>query len=252
MAKKSVQWHENEDFWETVGPILFSRDRIENAPEEAKAVVSLLKVRKGSRILDLCCGVGRHSVELSNMGYAVTAVDRTERYLRSAKRRARRRGVNIEFIKSDMREFCRPNGFHAITNLFTSFGYFKDKKDDYRVAKNMFVSLKRGGRAIIEMMGKERLAKIFQERGWREIGSRIILEERKMNEDWSMITNRWIVIQGRKRREFRLTHRIYSATELSNVLKSCGFGIDGIYGDLHGAPYGPYANRLVMVAKKGK
>jgi SAM-dependent methyltransferase len=252
MAKKGVPWFEDEVFWETVGPILFSRDRIQNAAQETQDIIELLKIRKGSTILDLCCGVGRHSIEFASRGYIVTAVDRTEKYLRSAKRKARRKGVHIEFVRGDMREFYRANSFNAILSMYTSFGYFKNQEDDYRVARNMYTSLKKGGKVIIEMMGKEILARIFLPRGWREIGNRIILEERKMSEDWSMISNRWIVIQGRKRREFRLTHRIYSATELGNLLRSCGFSIDGVYGTLDGAPYGPRANRLIMVAKKGR
>jgi hypothetical protein len=136
--------------------------------------------------------------------------------------------------------------------MFTSFGYFKEKDDDRRVALNMYKSLKKGGRLIMELMGKERLARIFQERGWNEIGNRIILEERKMNEDWSMISNRWIVMDKSGQHEFKLTHRIYSAVELGDVLRECGFTITGVYGGLSGEPYGPNALRLVMVAKKGK
>ena len=251
MKTKRLPWYEDELFWESVGPILFYRRRIENAPEEVKNIISLLKLRKGAKILDLCCGVGRHSIELSKLGFKVTAVDRTDKYLRSAKRKARRRGVHIEFVKSDMRDFCRANSFNAIINMYTSFGYFKDKDDDRKVALNMYRSLKKGGRLIIELMGKERLAKIFQERGWSEIGNRIILEERKMNEDWSMIKNRWVVIDEKGRHEFTLNHRIYSAAELGDVLKECGFTVTGVYGGLAAEPYGPHANRLVVAAKKG-
>lgn len=250
MPKKRIQWFEDEKFWEKVDPILFSKQRIENAREEVRCVSKLLRLRRGAHVLDLCCGVGRHSIEMAKRGFLVTAVDKTERYLRKARREAKKQKVAIEFVKSDMRDFCRPNSFNAITNMFTSFGYFKQKEDDRRVAMNMYTSLKKGGRLVMELMGKERLARIFQERGWGEVDNRLILEERTMNEDWSMIKNRWIIIDKKGRHEFELIHRIYSAVELGDVLKECGFSITGVYGGLAGEPYGPNAFRLVMVARK--
>lgn len=252
MAKRREKWFEDDVLWGRVDPILFSKQRIENAAKEVKGIAKLLKLRRGARVLDLCCGVGRHSIEMAKRGLVVTGVDRTGKYLRKARRAARKEKVAIEFVKSDMRDFCRPDAFHAITSMFTSFGYFADKDDDLRVADNMYRSLKRGGRIIIDVMGKERLARIFQERGWREVGKRIILEERTMSEDWSIVKNRWIVIDEKGKDEFFLDLRIYSAAELGDLLRNCGFEIMGIYGSLDGSPYGPESNRLIVVAKKEK
>lgn len=250
MAGTRIPWHDDEEFWEKVGPVLFSEQRIENAKEEARSIAKLLRLRRGARVLDLCCGIGRHSIEMARRGFQVTGVDRTERYLRRARRAAKKQEVSVEFVKSDMRDFCRPDSFHAILSMFTSFGYFRDKNDDRKVARNMYTSLRKGGKLILELMGKERLARIFQQRGWYRVGNRIILEERKMNDDWSMIRSRWTVIKGKERQEFTLIHRIYSAVELGDVLKECGFSIAGVHGDLAGEAYGPDSLRLVVVAKK--
>lgn len=70
-------WHEQDVFWETVAPILFAQRRWSDAPAEVEKVVSLLGIGRGTRILDLCCGVGRHSLELARRGFHVTGVDRT-------------------------------------------------------------------------------------------------------------------------------------------------------------------------------
>jgi hypothetical protein len=104
----------------------------------------------------------------------------------------------------------------------------------------------------MEMMGKEILARVFSERGWREEDRMLILEERKLASDWSTIHNRWIILQDGGRREVTLTVRLYAAAELARLLKEAGFGKVDVYGDLSGAPYDMEAKRLVVVAHKGE
>jgi SAM-dependent methyltransferase len=245
-------WHEEDTFWETVGPVLFTARRWEGTPREVHAMVTLLGLSPGARVLDLCCGVGRHSLELARSGFQVTGVDRTATYLQEARRRAGEEGLQVEFIQEDMRTFVRPGGFDAAINYFTSFGYFESDDDDRRVLANAHRSLRASGVLLMDMMGKEILARVFTERGWHEEDGMLILEERKLASDWSSLDNRWVIIEDGERREVRLTVRQYSAAELCRLLKDAGFERVDVYGDLSGAPYDMGAKRLVVVAHKGE
>jgi len=247
---KQKSWHEQDRFWETVYPILFSPRRLSDAAGEVDRMISLLQIPCGAHVLDLCCGVGRHSLELARRGFKVTAVDRTKLYLDKARERAEAEGLELEFVQEDMRSFSRRCGFDAIVNLYTSFGYFEDMEEDRQVVKNVHSSLRAGGPFLIEMMGKEVLARIFVERGWREEEGVITLEERKVTRNWSWCENRWVAIKGDERREFRISHRLYSAIELSGLLRDCGFSQAEVYGDLEGNPYDHTAKRLVIRATK--
>jgi len=180
----------------------------------------------------------------------VTGVDRTRLYLDRASKQAEAEGLKIEFVQSDMRSFCRPDAFDAVVNLFTSFGYFEDPEDDRQVATNMYQSLKSGGVFLIDMMGKEVLARIFRERDWYEEDSVLILQERKISKNWSWMENRWIMLKDNNRAELRLSHRVYSAVELASLLTECGFTHVDAYGDLDGSAYDHLARRLVIVAHK--
>ena len=102
----------------------------------------------------------------------------------------------------------------------------------------------------MEIIGKEVLARIYQEKRWWEENGMIVLEESKISSDWSSVENRWIVIKGGEQEEFQFTLRLYSAAQLSELLKSCGFEKVEIYGDLSGLPYDKTAMRLVLVAYK--
>ena len=247
---KEKPWYEQDDFWVTFESVLFTQQRITGAAEEVEQLVSLLDLQKPLSICDLCCGVGRHSLELARRGFEVTGVDRTPRYLGRARSRAKEEGLNVEFVASDARSFSRPEAFDVVLNLFTSFGYFEDGDDDRKVLENIYSSLKSGGRLVMELVGKEALARIFRERDWHELDDAILLEERKLSEDWRRIENRWILLKDGRQHERRFSLRLYSAVELKELLKQCGFSQADIYGSLTGEPYDQNAKRLVVVAQK--
>jgi len=176
-------WHQDDQFWETMYPIMFNKERWTNIPEEVGRVITLLNIAPPANILDLCCGPGRHSLELARRGFSVTSVDRTIIYLKMARKKANTEGLNIEFVHKDMRLFCRPNSYDGVINLYTSFGYFEDPKDDQRVLINIHRSLKNNGKLVMDLIGKEIIARIFRERDWHEENGKIIMEERKISKD---------------------------------------------------------------------
>ena len=102
----------------------------------------------------------------------------------------------------------------------------------------------------MDIAGKEVIAKVFSEREWRDQNGEIFLRESKISRDWSWCENKWMILENGKLKEFRFGHRIYSAVELSGLLKACGFRSVSIYGDLDSADYDHNAKRLIAVAQK--
>ena len=252
MTTQTIPWHEDDSFWQTWGPILFSETRKVAATEQVDRIITLAGIPPQACVLDLCCGVGRHSLALARRGYRVTGVDRTTVYLKQASEKATEEGLDIEFIQDDMRTFCRLDSFDVTLNLFTSFGFFKDQSEDRKVVLNVYRSLRNDGVFILDMSGKEIIARTFQERAWNEADGVIWLQERKLSQDWSWIENRWILLKENRRYEDNLGHRLYSAAELKTLLESCDFKDINIYGDFDGNPYDHTAHRLVAVAHKRK
>ena len=248
--QKVKPWYEDDSFWETWGPLMFTPQRIAGAVEEVTKIMKLLDIKPEANILDLGCGIGRHSLELARRGFQVTGVDRTRSYLDQAKNQAKKENLNIEFVQEDMRTFCRSNSFGSVISMYTSFGYFEDAEDDRRVVANVYDSLKAGGAFLIETHGKETLAHIFQERDWSERDGVIMLQERKVSQNWSWMQTRWIMLRGKERTESELSHRLYAATEMVALLTGCGFGQVDIYGNLDGGPYDHKAQRLIVVGHK--
>jgi SAM-dependent methyltransferase len=243
-------WYNQDAFWELFEPLLFNQRRQSLAKEQVNKIQKLLQIDKSAPILDLCCGNGRHSLELSERGFDVTGVDRTERYIEAARLEANKRNLNATFVVADMREVCLPNRYDVILNLFGSFGYFDDPADDQKVVANMYASLRPGGQFMIETMGKEILARDFRARDWDEEGDLLILSEKKVSHNWGRVETRWIAIRGTERMEHRVSIRSYSAAELSSLLANCGFSEVRVYGSLDGTEYDLTAERLVVVGRK--
>lgn len=243
-------WHEDEEFWAETAPFQFSQRAWATAEEQVEAVVKLLGLSPGMRVLDMPCGPGRHSLALARRGFSVTGVDRTPLFIEEARRRAEEESLEVELIREDMRRFRRPEAFDAALNLFTSFGYFDNPAEDRRVLENFFTSLKPNGKILVDIRGKETLARDFRTRDWVERQGALLLEEREIIEGWSRVRTRWVVIREGKWKEFTLTLRLYSGAELKGLLEEVGFQGVRLYGDFAGGSYGPDARRLFAVAVK--
>ena len=113
-----------------------------------KNLTSFLQLKKGSKILDLPCGKGRHSKFLNSLGYDVIGADLSINSIEFAKQFENK---SLNFEVHDMREPFQTK-FDAILNLFTSFGYFEDEKINIEILKNLKKGLKRDGSIVIDFM----------------------------------------------------------------------------------------------------
>jgi len=249
---RKKEWFDNESLWTDLYPFLFPAKRFTNAFDQIDKALALARPR-GKAALDLCCGPGRCAIALAKRGFTVTGVDRTDFLLRKAKAKARYARLRIEWVKQDMRDFVRPDAFDLAINMFTSFGYFDDKQEDLRVLENVFASLKTGGVFVIDVMGKETLAKIFMPTISQVLPDGTMLVQRhEVFDDWTRIRNEWTLIRKGRAKRFTFHLTVYSGQELRDRLESVGFRSVVLYGNLDGEPYGPDANRLIAVARKPK
>jgi SAM-dependent methyltransferase len=229
---------------------MFPAERFAASADQVDQIIKLSGVTEGA-MLDLCCGPGRHSVAFAQRGFAVTAVDRSGFLLSRAKERSAEAAVSVEWVAEDIRRFVRPASFDLACNMFTSFGYFKDEEDNLRVLRNVHDSLRGGGVLVMEMLGKERLARVYQSALCTDLpdGS-MLLQRRQVREDFSRVYNEWTLLKDGRYHSYRFDHAVYSGRELKDRLMMCGFAQVELFADLQGTPYGLDATRLVAVARK--
>jgi len=202
----------------------------ERASEEVNFIEDVLSLPKNAKILDLCCGLGRHSIELAKRGYKVTGVDVTSQYLKTARAKAKEKGVKIDFIEGEMRNISFYEEFDAAINMFTSFGFFEEDKDNLKVFLNVSNALKPEGKFLIDIVNRDWIIRNYRERDWRETDEGLVLEVRKFDLSRSINYAKQIIIRGKKRIEKDVPLRMYSFHELKSMLESVGLKVIASYG----------------------
>ena len=188
---------------------------------------------------------------LAAKGFRVTGVDRSAFLLEKAGHRAETLGVTVEWVLEDMRRFVRPGAYDLVLNMFTSFGYFEDKQDDIRVLENVFTNLKPGGIFVIDLMSKERLARMYQPVFADTLDDGAMLVQRpEIRNDWTRVRNQWTVVKNGRAKTFAFEHTLYSGQELKERMERVGFTSIKLYGDLDKSPYDVNARRLVLKGAK--
>jgi SAM-dependent methyltransferase len=242
----AANWFEDESFWRDFYPLMFPAERFAAAAAEVDQILLLAKP-PGHKLLDLCCGPGRHAVEFARRGFSVTGVDRTEFLLA----KAREHPEPVEWVQQDMREFSRPGFFDMACCLFTSFGYFADDEANRGVLKNVHASLGPAGVFVIDVLGKERLARIRLDAICTDHPDGIQWVQRpRIYDDWTKVRNQWTLIKDGQARTFWLEHFIYSGRELKDMLLQSGFSSVELFGNFRGSPYDVDADRLVAVGRR--
>jgi len=235
-------------YLETYGPVLTTERTI----READFIESTLALPQGARILDLCCGHGRHLVELADRGYRMCGLDLNQHFLDIARPEADRRGLEIRLELSDMRDIPFVDEFDAVINMFTSFGYLESDDEDRKVLDAVARALKPGGLFLIELMHRDCLARIFQPRGWHETetGAKV-LEEQSFDPLTGRNQARHVIIYPDGTvREAHHSVRIYTLTELARMLTAAGLQVEATYGGTDGTPFTLESRRLTVLSRR--
>ncbi|MDB5200249.1 MAG: Methyltransferase type 11 [Chitinophagaceae bacterium] len=128
--------------------LYFKRDEAEAAAFINK-LIDHLKPHPGAEMLDVACGKGRHSIQLADKGFKVTGIDLSEDSIREAKESE---SENLEFFVHDMRLPFRINYFDYAFNFFTSFGYFRTRREHDNAIRTIAQSLKPDGFFVMDYL----------------------------------------------------------------------------------------------------
>ncbi len=246
-----TEWFADETLWRAFYPFFFDDARFAAAQAETEQILRLADAHCGAA-LDLGCGPGRHASCLAKAGFRVTGVDRSRFLLDTAAQRALQLGVTVEWLEEDMRDFVRRDAFDLAICMLSSFGYFRDDSENRLVLRNACQSLRTGAPFVLDVMGKELLARVFRPADVQclsGVGSHFI--RCSFVADMSQIENEWTLVADDgsvQRHLFR--HWVYSARELKLMLREAGFADVAVFGGLDGQPYGLQAGRLVAVARR--
>lgn len=237
----------------------------ERTLREVDFVVRAANLQPSDRILDLACGHGRHSIELAKRGFNVAGLDYSEPFIEKAKTDAKQAGVNVEFIRGDMKNLPFNESFDVVLMLFTAFGYFSDE-DNQKTLGEISKSLKPSGRFLIDVISGEAVINRFNKEGQKEqdsnrlriprtyeVGGLKVDEVEWFDPDEHQIHNHreWVDENGQKK-EYDYYLRVYTVPQYKEMLSKAGLQFREVWGDFQGSPHNQDNFRTIMLAEKAK
>jgi D-alanine-D-alanine ligase len=220
-------WREifNANYIRTDGDVV---DDSKITSKETDSFISLTDLSKDDIILDLCCGQGRHSVELAARGFKnIYGLDRSHYLINRAKKQAAKDGYSINFREGDARKLPYSTDlFDCIIIPGNSFGYFESCDDDKKVLLEVFRTLKPGGKLLLDVSDGDYLKENFTPRSWEWIDKNyFVCRERSLSSDNERLVTREVITHVSKGviADQFYAERLYNPEMISSMLKECGF-----------------------------
>ena len=208
-------------------------------------LIKKLKIKKKSKILDLACGVGRHSFYLNKKGMNVIGIDNSENNIKKAKK------FENKFLKFKKKEMTEDYGqeFDFIFNLFTSFGYINEKHN-LNTFKSINNSLVNNGILVIDYLNVFKLKEELVEKETKKIGNIIFNIKRSFKDNFIV---KKIKIKDNNE-IFYFEERVMELTknDFQDYLKKFNFEILDVYGNYNLEKYHKNSERLIMIIKKSQ
>jgi len=242
------------DWWRAYFDETYPR-RYQIDPEQTVAEVLMLRdllPEPPADILDVACGAGRHSLALARAGFHVVGVDISEPLLALSRAAAAEERIDAQFVAADMRALPYVSCFDAAINMFTAFGYFDAEEENQAVLTGIARALKPGGRLVMELAHRDRVVRSFQEADWYELDDGTLIWRRHhFDPIRGLLTSldRWRTPGGEEEERFHRI-RIYTATELSAMLRAAGLTPTAWYGSMQLHAFTIDSPRLIVVAQR--
>lgn len=209
-------------------------------------LISFLNILQGSKVLDLACGKGRHSLTLYTHGYNVLGVDLSQSSIEQA---SYFENEHLKFQVHDMRQLIPDKRFKGIFNLFTSFGYFDSVEDNLRVLISIHEMLEDDGILVIDFMNATKVV------------NTLVAEEVKVVDDITFnITRKFdgnhifkYIQFNAEGEEKKFMERVQALrlNDFQKLLESVGFAITETFGNFDLEPFNEqHSDRLIIIAKK--
>ncbi|ULL17905.1 class I SAM-dependent methyltransferase [Paenibacillus sp. H1-7] len=227
--------------------LVYKHRDMQGAYDEVKRMIEWLQLSPGADVLDLCCGMGRHSMALNDFGYNVTGIDLSEVLLSEARKLDGQHLVC--FLQGDMREVPLEGPYDAVVNLFTSFGYFEDDEQNVKVLKEIHRLLKVQGKFIIDFLNPEYVISHLVPFSTRDEDG-ITIEESRRIED-GFVRKSIVVKEGAEERTYMEQVKLFDLKRFQEMLRASNLEIDHVYGDYNASEYDrELSKRMIFVGHR--
>lgn len=251
MIEKGSDWYKN--IWSLD---IKNHSWVEATKHQVDFIIKTLDLRKDQRILDLACGFGRHSLELSRRGFQVVGADITKDYITDAENTAKKEDLSARFILSDIRDLKFNQEFDVVLNLADgAIGYLENDSENLKIFNVIADALKPGGKHFMDLCNAEYAKLHFPTTSWEAGENALSLSSFEWNgEKKIMLYGGKTISYGEPLVKPEIlrgdTIRLYSHDELDEILESRNMMIIQTYSNYYGKPETPKELQLMVYSIK--
>jgi SAM-dependent methyltransferase len=209
-------------------------------------LINYLQIQKGSKLIDIACGKGRHAKYFNQKGMDVVGIDLSPNSINTAKKDESK---SLQFSVHDMCENYQEDTFDIVTNLFTSFGYFEDNTDEQKAINAMASNLKKEGLLIIDFMNAKKVI------------ANLVLNEQKSIDGIQFDITRHVkngyilkdicITDGKEQQQFQEKVKAITLADYSEFITNAGLKIIDIFGNYKLENFDEkISDRLILICKK--
>ena len=224
--------HVNPDWWKTLFDEVYlitdarTVGNDDTTRREIDIFSRLLPMDTEDRILDLCGGHGRHTLELCRRGYKhCTVLDYSKTLLRIGAQNADQGHYPIRFIQGDARQTRLESGsFDHVLILGNSLGYITDAESDLLILKESRRLLKQGGWLLLDVTDGDAVRSRLKHTAWHEIDQDVVVCRQREIRDNCVCAREMVLSKERGLvRDATYCIRLYDNLELMTLVNSAGF-----------------------------
>jgi SAM-dependent methyltransferase len=221
-------------------------------PEWTESDVSFLSsalgLQPGSRVLDVPCGNGRHSIALARQGVRVTGLDLAEENIAEARRLGA--GLDVDWRVGDMRDLPFDSEFDGAFCFGNSFGYL-DRQGTGDFVRAAARALKPSARFVVDTgVAAESILTSPLQRRWFAVDDMYMLSEQRYDPALSRLQTDYTFVRNGHSETRGVWYWILTTAEIRRMFEDAGFEIETMYGDLNRTPYALGSPRLLLVARR--
>jgi len=208
------------------------------------------QLKHQDRILDAACGTGRHTIPLCKEGFNIVGLDVSSNLLRIAKK-----AVGLWLVRGDLRALpFKSEAFDAIISVDNSIGYLPSKDEDQKSLVEVRRVLRKEGRFVLDVFNREGLVQKYGQKpasaSLFEYPNFQLKQVRTVSENGDWLCDQWTITEYTgKKSVFRHKARLYTLTQLEEMLDNAEFAVDSVFGDYERQPFSQESKRLIILSR---
>ena len=237
-------------------PITAAMPWADRTEAEVDRAIAMLRPEGGERVLDLACGIGRHSLELRRRGFEVVGVEISPDLLEMAERAAAEEGLEVSFMQADLRKLELADEFDLVLSLNDgAVGYFETDAENLRTFEVISNALRAGGGHLVQLPNVLHAERNLPKKSWIVGESTLELSDHHWNAEDRYIEGATVPIRFgevfERYEEIPFRQRLYTVEELTEIYDSVGMRLANTFNG-SGKPRKPKPNQFEIFAEGRK